>query len=160
MTISNTIMIGVFSGLLASIAFLLLSKFINLILIPWYQNIIYNGTNVEGTWKTTKTFSNGSKQETILFIKQNATLISASVTVVKTNQGEVTIIKNFKFKGILKERFLCISGQNIDNKQIGFVSSLLEVKSGGKELEGVESWYDVASNSIQSINATYMRDNT
>ena len=47
---TESLVIGIISGILTSILLLLAANFINKILIPWYQTLIYRGVNISGTW--------------------------------------------------------------------------------------------------------------
>ena len=158
MTTSESIIIGVVSGLLSSFLLFLLGKFIRTVLIPWYQNLIYNGTNIEGNWVSTAVFPTGTQQDSTVIIKQNATKITATVTAIKSKNGQNIQIKTFALNGFIKERFVHLHGQNIDNKQIGILSMLWEVTAEGNRLEGVDCWYDVGSCKITSDKTVWTRD--
>ena len=158
MDVSNSIIIGVLSGVLSTTLLFLLSKFTSQILIPWYQNLIYNGTNIGGVWYAQLYFDDGSKAEYKLAIKQNATKLNATMIYVYSQEGKSSEIKNFKLSGYIKERFIHLNGVNIDNRQIGIVSYLFEFIGNGNVLKGEYSCYDTSDCQINSFSKTFVRE--
>jgi lipopolysaccharide export LptBFGC system permease protein LptF len=150
MTISESIIIGVVSGLCTSVLIYLIVKTFQNIVIPWYQNIIYSGAQIDGQWTNSKTFRNGDTiQDELITIKQSANKLTGFRVITKRYKNKKEIeIKNFDVKGQIKDRFVYLISENNNKRKIGVSCGLYELGAGGDILYGSDMWTDVGSNYI------------
>lgn len=150
MSVSESIILGIISGLITSVLIFLLIQIFNKILRPWYQDMIYSGVRIDGQWYTQKIFRDGDTiQDELLELKQHAYSISGTYTITKRYKGSESIdIKTFKVDGKIRDRFVQICSHNIDKRKFGMNCSLYEIGSGGETLIGSTMWTDVGSNTI------------
>jgi hypothetical protein len=52
MSITDSIFVGVINGILTSALLFIVVQIIRKIVIPWYQSLIYRGTDINGDWIT------------------------------------------------------------------------------------------------------------
>jgi hypothetical protein len=122
MNVSESIIIGIVSGLITSSLIYLLIQVFNKIVRPWYQDIIYSGVRIDGQWYTQKTFLNGEIiQDELLELKQHAYKIIGTYTVTKRYKDSESIeIKTFTVEGKkIRDRFVRLNSHNIDKRKIG-----------------------------------------
>lgn len=151
MNASESIILGVVSGILTSVVLELLTGFVRKVLIPWYRQLIYKGIDISGDWYSSKTNPSGNVQETVMSIKQRADKVTCSMTIAKKNQKtNQTEIKTFDFLGGIQDRFVSISGKNVDKQALGIHSELLEIVGDGKIMQGQSIWYSVTNKEIQA----------
>jgi hypothetical protein len=159
MNTSESIILGIVSGLITSVLVYLIVLVFNKIVQPWFQDIIYSGVRIDGQWYTQKTFRNGDTiQDELLELNQHAHKISGTRTLTKRYKANDSIeIKTFKIEGKIRDRYVLLSFDNIDKRKFGIESSLYEITSGGEDLIGSTIWTDVGTNSITHSNETLKR---
>ena len=158
MEVSESIVLGVASGVITSIIVLLVSVFMRKVLIPWYRQIIYHGIDVDGEWTTKTVYPSGNAQEMLMTIEQKADKVVGLVNVVNSNKGVDDLeMKVYRISGKIRDRFLLIQGYNSDKKSLGFQSELLEIVGDGKKMKGCVAWYNVSSEEVHSMDVTWKR---
>src|SRR5687767_13636000 len=87
MSISDSIIFGVVSGILTSFVLLLISAFFRSVAVPWYRQIIYNGIDINGEWYSKRTNPSGNIEEIAMSIKQHADKVSCIANIAKKQSG-------------------------------------------------------------------------
>ncbi len=158
MSITESIVIGIISGILTSIAILIGSRIFNRIVLPWYQSLIYSGILVEGQWYTGSVPN--STQEAKLELDQYAHRIKgiATYTDGSTVNSFSEKVRTFKVSGTLKDRFVLLTLEHTDRKRIGVTAYLLEVVGDGRIMKGGRVFYNVSGDEIKYSEITFKRD--
>lgn len=158
MSASDSIVFGVASGILTSVILFLLTALLRNFAIPWYRQVIYNGIDINGEWYSKRTTPSGNIEESVMGVKQHADRVSCTVNIAKKQpHSEQMEMKTYALTGILRDRFLEISGRNMDKQALGVHSELLEIVGDGKTMHGCCIWYSVTSKTIQSSEIVWTR---
>lgn len=149
MNISETLIIGIITGIITSLVLYLATTVFKRIVIPWYRVLIYNGIDLNGEWIGYKEFDNGIIQNYLFIVEQNDTNLSATMTLTKrNNKNNNQEIKTYKYIGDIRDRFIAITGRNINKKSIGINTALFEVQGDGTILKGGVVYYNISKNKI------------
>lgn len=152
MPVTESIVIGVISGVLASTVVFLLALLFNRVIVPWYQNIIYSGINVSGTWNSESKLPDSKKLLTSLELKQSANNILGSATAsIKHSEEQIDPVRILSVTGKINDRFVQLTITPVDAKRLGAVSVLSEVVGHGNRMKGWSIWY---SDHNADLNAT------
>ena len=158
MSANSSIILGVVSGLLASLLIYLGAKVIDKVLLPWYRELIYRGIDISGEWHTRVTHPSGNTEDSIMHVSQRADKLSCIVTIAKKMSSSNDVqIKTYNFKGELSERFVALVGKNIDRRSLGINATLLEIVGDGKTMKGYGVWYSTTNKAIQSNEIIWTR---
>ncbi|WP_299524393.1 hypothetical protein [uncultured Lutibacter sp.] len=156
-SLTNNIIIGIFTGILTTALLYLISRMFADWLIPWLRNIKYTGIDVSGVWETKQDFDN-SKEYSLLNLKQEADKLSGLWTISITENGsDQNEIKTFNVSGTIEDRFALLISKNTDRRQIGIGTMLIEAVGNGFELKGCETWYSVDNKTIKSDTICFKR---
>lgn len=133
----ETVFWGAVAGIITTIMLTLTSEFFRKIIIPWYQNVIYKGVDLRGSWIFKKTYDNGVTYTCHLNLFQKAHKIrgNASISIINSNHDYNQI---FDIEGETWEGFLNLNMRSKDNKTLSFVAGLLKIENRGASLSG--SW--------------------
>lgn len=151
MNVSQTIILGVISGLLTGFFAYFLSSFMKKVILPWFKKVIYSGIDLGGTWIVTS--EQYDRRDITLELKQNAGELHAISTHVlrDASQGGVgEKIRTYHLDGDIKDRFIILKGRPNDPTRIGALTFVFEVVGDGKTLRGVGSAYSSSMMEIDS----------
>ena len=131
------IIIGVLSGVLSAVFVFLVGLFIKVVVIPWYQTIIYSGVNISGEWHI---IDPSLAQEITLNLTQKANQISGAAFFIWDHEEDNTlrgyeVVRNFKVEGRIQDRFVQLILTHTDSMRLGINTYLLEV-CGGRQKNG------------------------
>lgn len=152
-SVSLSILIGVLSGVLASSLIWIISQLFNKVFIPWYQNLIYKGMIVSGTWESQyHTRSRGGIKKTIdyelsITLNQKGHNIDGLFSARKKDEGNIST-RNYKIQGIIFDNYLIVTYLPSDRKFTGGGSFVLKVINGGNQLEGGISFIDQKTTNV------------
>lgn len=156
--ITETIILGVLSGVLASFALILLGQIFHKLIVPWYEEISYKGIDIGGEWGYSISYKSGNSSNFFVQIDQSAEKIKCTISETKTiKKTDNTESRIFEYNGNLSDRFLTLTGRNTNRKKLGVYTFLLEVKGDGDKLEGVVSRYCLSDCVIKSDNVIWTR---
>ncbi|TSA17858.1 hypothetical protein D4R75_11965 [bacterium] len=158
MAFTESIVIGVVSGILTSACLLLFVQIFRNVVLPWYQSLVYSGLLIEGTWIATKIPS--STQDVRLELKQKAHHIEGTATYVLNDTMASTSerIRNFRIAGSIRERFVIMTLQHTDRERIGVAAQLLEVTGDGRRMHGGRVFFNVGNDKISLSDITFTRE--
>ena len=158
MSITESIILGVFTGVVTSAALVIIGQIFYKIFIPWYQSIIYKGINISGEWTYEMNFDSGNKSHFFAKIYQKAGYIECTITEAKTvANSNKTEARVFKYKGKLVDRLLTLTGRDTSERNFGVYTFLLEIKGGGKTMEGFTSRYCLTDHIIKGTEIVWVR---
>lgn len=148
-SIQSTIFLSVLSGIITSSLIFLFVQLFRTVVIPWYQELTYQGVKVCGTWYTK--LNNGDQLITIE-LAQSANQLDGTATFSTNKQvnSHYEPLRVFLLKGSVQDRFLSLSGAHRDRQRLGISSFLLEVIGDGRKLKGILTFYSVTSFTITS----------
>jgi lipopolysaccharide export LptBFGC system permease protein LptF len=148
LSIEETIILSVISGVITSVFIFLCIAIFNKIIIPWYRQTIYRGLDINGTWETTNHHENVI-DEIQLDINQHEQNISGAMSVIKidseTNEIEV---KTLDLTGTFQDGHLMLIGNNKDKKLRSHITYLANIVEGGYALHGMQTWVDSGNGNI------------
>ena len=87
-------------------------------------------------------------------ISQRANVITGLSTHAiseSSTQISADIIRNYKLTGVLKDRFLMITGISTDSSRIGAITILAEVIGDGQTMTGIGVGYSSSNSKIESV---------
>lgn len=157
MSNSETIILGIVSGIITSAIMYLIIVIFNHIVLPGYRAFVYRGVFIDGTWEEVLDFENGNAQISTAEITQKANSIAGSVTVVKSTNGQVTKTEIMTLCGTLTDRLFNATLVPVDKRRVGIIVVLLEVIGDGGRLRGSTTWYDSRSARITGKGSEWVR---
>lgn len=158
MNISETIILGVISGILTTAFIYLCISIFNKILIPWYRSAIYGGIDMSGTWDE-QVEHEGATDHIRLILNQKDRTISGTMTVTKQlRQNEEVTTKTLNLTGEFQDGYLLLTGTNVNPKIQSLTTFLLRVSRAGSSLLGESSWVDANNGRIASRKTELQRN--
>lgn len=142
MTISAdflSVLLGVVSGIVTAILIGLATLLFKHILIPWFQQLVYQGVNVGGNWHHKAEFqlsaTTTQQFEVFLDIEQQAHKVTGNFHV-RNVVGGTEYTNYYKLKGVVKDNYLQFTYTAQRSDRTGLGSFLLRVAHGGTKLIG------------------------
>lgn len=151
------IITGIAGGLLTSIIIYFLTRILNDIISPWFQVIFYNAIDLSGQWEADINYQSGRKEKLKYTITQKANKVEIILQIV--SESSVTNSQKlitYTMRGVIRDRFIQIYGENINKKSLGVNIALLQVVNGDT-LEGKEVYYSRDTSTIVSYDITWKR---
>ncbi len=149
--LTESIVIGVVSGVLTSVAIAAFLLFVRKVAIPWYQSITYSGINLSGTWHAVDPTMS---QRIEITLNQTAKNIKgrATFTHIPDDDDEESCsyepTRTFTLTGLTQDRFVNLTLRHTDINRLGINCYLLEVIGDGRKMSGFFSFYSVNTNQI------------
>ena len=161
LTISGSILLGVISGLLASLVVWIVIALFKSVILPWYQSFIYQGLKISGYWIGFYADKGPSRDMNdphyTVFIKQKGAVIEGSLTRNQTQNGQRDL-KEFQFNGVFKDGNLVLVYKPKDETRLGSGSYVMTLTDDGRKLEGTSLY--IASNNrgkVAQFSVLWMR---
>jgi len=156
MNTSQTVILGVVSGVITSGLLYLAVAIFKRVILPWYQNLIYSGTEIAGEWYC---YARDLAQNAKFELTQHANLLKGQAVYVHADEGDVEIekLRTFTVAGIIEERFVQLNLKHVDKTRIGLVSYLLEVKGDGRRMSGAGCYYEVHDCEVETTPLLFSR---
>ncbi len=155
MTTSESIIIGVLSGILTSFIIYLAVIVLQKLVLPWYQSLIYKGADISGNWEC---LGATKGQDAHFTINQKANAISGIATYVSREaKADYDKTRVFTIKGEIRDRFITFSIQHADRRRLGASVFLLQVVKDGTSLVGARCSYAIDISKIQATETTLVR---
>jgi|ERR1700747_47926 hypothetical protein len=138
-TIQGTLLWGVIAGIMAgiftSVLLLFLTAVITKICLPWYQTLVYEGVDLQGTW--TQDFGNETAKYVFhMELKQAAHTLHGSATMVKSEAGQIKYTQPFTVKGSTWEGCVQLTFRSSGRKSLSWASALAKIGERGDRLTG------------------------
>jgi hypothetical protein len=147
MNSSESIVLGIVTGLITACLIYLISKIFQRIVIPWYQELMYQGIDLSGSWEVNPLSPHA--RHIFFDLSQKANLIIGTAAhSVKSETVKGDKVRTYVLKGRIKDRFIWLQGHCIDPKRLGVTSYLLESIGDGRTLRGSFSVYDIGISEI------------
>lgn len=147
LNVSESIILGVVSGIATSLViWVIVSVFKNTV-IPWYQSVVYRGVDISGEWVgfwELGDFTNGlgrdkknsaKDPDLQICLNQSGHIIKGALSVLKHPSGERDT-KSFLIEGVFKDGNLILTYQSKDRTRLGTGSSVMKLLRDGKLFKG------------------------
>ena len=156
MSPAETTILGIVSGIFTSAILFVLSKVFSQVLLPWYRNLIYTGTDISGEWYC---YGRDLFQNAKFELIQQASILCGRATYIHSDDEDLEIekIRTFSVTGIIDERFVQLTLKHVDRSRLGLISYLLEVQGDGRRLVGAGCFYQVNDSEIDTTPLLFSR---
>lgn len=149
------IVIGIVSGLVATGLSIFIEKVWRALIIPWYEERVYQDARISGIWKATFTGTgpDGDEDERI-DIKSKGHQVNGTIRVTKgKNEGKVYLfIGNFR-------NLILVGTYHADKAhQLDRGSFALLLKDNGSKLQGKCVYYSDQSAAVSATDYTWQRE--
>jgi hypothetical protein len=154
---SDEILVGVVSGLLATGIFSFTLFFVSVLwrkqIEPWWENKLYQDARIDGEWVTELEAQQTDKDVEVASINQVGHSICGNITCTQgPDEG-----RKYKFKGTFRNQILTGYYWNTKKTSIDSGSFSLRLENDGERLKGYTSYYHDDSHNIISRKYTWVR---
>jgi hypothetical protein len=163
-TITGAIIWGVVAGAITSTILLVVAKIFSKIILPWYQDLIYKGVDLQGKWVSQKTYPNGITYHYTLTLRQNAHRLDGNMTISKMNSSQNPsagylgdYVQAFTVSGTTWEGFVTLNMTSNDRRSLSFATSLLQVRDRGLSLIGHMAYRSSRIDQVDSEDIAWSR---
>ncbi len=137
----QAVVIGIVTGILTTVLLFFVKQFIQKIAIPWYQELIYQGVDLNGTWKNE--YGGEEKRNKFkLILDQSAHKLKGSLLLTQIEKGKESS-GEFSVEGYLWEGYATLNFRPKNRKTLSYAAALLKVCKGGMALQGYLSFRDL-----------------
>ncbi len=136
LTLFYTIIIGIISGILTTILIRAFLIFFKETVLPWYQIQVYRGVNISGKWQGTQEREERGSFKFILKLNQKAHNLTGTFSSIDEYPDKSTGYHQFSVEGTISDGWVLLAYKENDKSSFGLGSLLLQVRNGGKELNG------------------------
>ncbi|MDV5047581.1 MULTISPECIES: hypothetical protein [Vibrio] len=153
----ETIVIGVFVGVLTALLLFMCKQFWMNVIVPFWQRMRYQGADISGVWIAE--YKNDEQNSVIklsLVIRQNAHSLTGSMQFSNT-AGEITEHVDFELMGNYWENFLTLNAKSKDKKIFSGGTMYLKSVRNGFELDGYFSFRDANTDAVTSPQIKFQR---
>lgn len=126
----TALLAGIFSGLLTSIATLLLGTYWKATIRPWVEDLVYKGARIEGTWKCEVSVAGQQKSQHIV-IQQQAHKVSGTITYPEDTKGHS---HTYIFHGLFFNNVLTALAEEVGKVRVDRGTLVLELQAGLAEI--------------------------
>lgn len=155
-TVYGAVFWGIVAGLLTSALIFFLGLILTKILIPWYQQLIYSGIDLQGLWVSEKTLG-GVLYHYQMRVKQRAHQLAGTMILTKSGAAAGNYVQSFTLVGSTWEGFLTLNLRSDDRKSLSFVTSLLQVTDRGATLTGYMAYRGRSIDKVESEDIQWKR---
>ena len=158
---ASNILLGVVAGLVTATAIYLFSIVWKKQLVPWYEQRVYKGVCLQGTWVLVddedKSPVNGQWTQVETFdISQMAQHITGTLTL-SPKEGVQEPVVALTLNGEITDRFVTLIMKSPSQHRLAYGVLLGQVVGDGNRIEGQAAYYDVNENQIAAAKVAYRR---
>lgn len=145
--ISQSLLLGVSSGVVASALVLLIGFGWKRGIEPWWENLVYKDAEIEGRWNATMIFdedgTSGEEKE-LWELKRHGHYVTGTVTVITgTDRG-----RTYKLEGTFRNLILAATYENTDKRAIDRGSITVMLIENGTKFHGYMAYYYDGSHKV------------
>jgi hypothetical protein len=158
MDASSTILLGIFSSLVATAIFLLCSWVFSLIVVPWIRDQVYRGARVDGRWRYVH--PNGTTYE--LDFTQSGDQVTGEGRLSTPAEGGSSTNTTFKLSGYIADGSVMTISRPIHKYSISHSTLLLRLRETPHEeyLKGRMTVFDDDTNQVVTYELDMKRSST
>lgn len=152
--ISTSLLIGIFSSLLATFVFIIGAQIFRKIIIPWFSDVIYKGLRVDGDWKLED--GDNGREDVYISLSLNQKADQVTGLLIYDISGEKS---SFNFNGSIQNMLLSGTAVPVSKKVIDGASILLHIDQAGYSLKmtGGYCFYEQAGKIAAVENVTFVQ---
>jgi len=133
-SIAGTVLWGVVAGTFTSALLVVCGAAFKKIIIPWYQNLVYRGIDLSGSWE--QTFEHkGATYRYDTSLSQSAHLLEGTTTYSKSGTDD-DYVQSFKISGSTWDGFVLLNLESSDRTSLSFATALFKIYDIGERLTG------------------------
>lgn len=147
---------GVASGILTSAIIFICGLVSGKIVIPWYQDLKYEGIDIGDVWIYEWSYE-GAKYRIQAELKQSAHTLKGHATLIKTGSADRDYVQTFVVNGSTWEGYVNLNLKSDNRKSLSFASALLRIKDRGALMEGKWSYRSATTEEVESESISLRR---
>lgn len=155
-TIYGSVFWGVVAGILTSALLFGLGVITSKIILPWYQDLVYQGVDLRGLWVNEFDY-NGARYRFHTSLEQHAHRLTGITTITKSGTGQGDYVSNFDVTGSTWEGFVVLNLKSKDRKTLALATALFKVADRGTTLVGHFVFRSLSSEEVQSEKVRWRR---
>lgn len=133
------IMLGIVSSLVATFIFLSASWLIKNVVLPWYEDKIYRGVRLDGSWIRTELNGHNLKgidlPKAKMTLKQKGEYITGLYCHGEDAKNDEDKIENYHVTGHISNSFVTLTLRPMENDNIDAAAGIWHVFNGGNKLQ-------------------------
>lgn len=145
----SNIFLGVLSGVITSAILFLAGKLMVKVFIPWYQEVIYKGVDLQGRWTNKLKLDNAVIYTYQVDIKQSAHKLIGNAVITKSGSNN-DYIQDFTLEGETWEGYVTINLRSKNRESLSFIAGLFKVEGRGQILDGSWAYRGAATDKVDS----------
>lgn len=157
MTATLNIILGIATGIITTVLIYLANQIFRKLVLPWYEKIKYKGVDLAGQWTGEMVDSSEISMPFNLNIKQNANRLQGIASIDKSKAHDTYNMTSYNVKGSVWEGYVTLNYQSTDRTRLSFATSLLQVRMGGRKMEGIFVFRDVRQDEIRERRVIFKR---
>lgn len=152
---------GLISSIFATFFIWVLYKFFNGVVVPYYQETVYQGVIIEGKWRNEINNPNSKRgAEGTLELRQKGGKVHGELILKNVREGQKDFTIIYSIEGEIRNNLVFLYGKPKNRKKFSFVSGLFIIKNGGNVLLGASLGTDNYTGEIfASQNVEWFREN-
>lgn len=150
-----TIVLGVVSGIMTTALLYLAGITFTKVIIPWYQSLIYEGVDLNGSWEFEQPCNDGVRIYKLTLF-QNANSINGQMSYIRT-KNEGTKAVSYDLFGSVWEGYVSLQMKSKNRSTIAYATALLKVEYGGSALKGPHCFRNFRNDQVSTIDLQYER---
>jgi len=150
--VSENIILGLISGLLATFLVFVFRSIWNCILVPWFEERVYKDIKIEGTWFSLYPASSDNRQEVITLKRQGHAVKGEIVCLTGGDLGE-----RYQVTGSFRNMLLPLSYESSDVSKADRGAITLQSIHNGERLSGKMAYYNTSQDTISTANVIWFR---
>ena len=144
---SSEFAIGILSGLISVALVALFNQVWRRILIPWYENLLYKGAEIAGTWEGTASYlTTGGTNKIVMKLSRVGYFVSGIATAVAGEDEGAS----WNVSGSFRNTILTLTYDSTDKRKLDRGSLCFMLVNNGDELRGGAQYYSGLDNAIHA----------
>lgn len=142
----SSLVAGVVSGLVATLIVFVIRAYWLKVIMPWYENRLYQGPKIEGTWATEIQFPDGITNKHRISIERiGYNVIGTAFCVEGPMEGQI-----YAFSGTFNNLLLTAYYRVANTRRLERGAFTLMLVEDGSKLQGHLTYYDDRTSSVRS----------
>jgi len=148
---------GVVAGIVTTWLLIICGLLIKQVIIPWYQQLVYRGIDLSGTWQHVFEL-NGGRYRFDIHLQQSAHRLVGTVTKSKSGTQD-DYSHTFNCSGSVSDGFVVLNLESTDRSSLSLGTTLLKIFETGERLKGYVVYRGRKNDEIEWVPADWKRKN-
>lgn len=149
---SENIIAGLVSGVLATFLVFVFRSFWVAVLTPWFEERVYKDIKIEGKWFSLYPSDSGNRQEVISLDRRGHAITGTIVCATGGDAGE-----KYQVSGSFRNMLLPLAYESTDSSKSDRGTITLKSIHNGERLAGKLAFYNTLDDSITTTNIVWFR---